>query len=92
MIINNIAHYQSSSLKPKSSAKPTANAVSKAAPLDTYEPSGPQRLEKSSPSKDDREGLIKTVKKRIQAGYYNSTEVLDDLSSSFAKALHRTLE
>jgi hypothetical protein len=91
MIINNITRYHASDLKPKAFAKPITNAGSRAAPHDTYESSGPDRLERPSPSFEARGDLIRTVKKRIQSGYYNSKDVLDDLSNSFAKALHQTL-
>jgi hypothetical protein len=91
MIINNIARYHSSDLKPKSVAKPIGKTEPLSAPVDTYEPSGSERREKASSSIGVRGDLIQTVKKRIQAGYYDSKDVLDDLSSSFAKALHRTL-
>ena len=90
MIINNISHYHSSDLKPKAAAKPIKGAVSNAASHDTYEPSGSDRVEKP-PSSEMRGDLIKTVKKRIHSGYYDSNDVLDDLSTSFAKALHQTL-
>jgi hypothetical protein len=51
--------------------------VSKALPQDTYEPS----------RSDIREDLVKSVQKRIANGYYNSHEVIDDVSESFAKVL-----
>ena len=88
MIINNIARYHSSDIKQKTIAKPVTNVVSKAAPLDTYEPSDPGRQPASSEIRGD---LIQSVKKRIRSGYYNSKDVLDDLSNSFAKALNQTL-
>lgn len=49
---------------------------------DTYE---------SSQKPRDRKKLIADVKKRIQSGYYNSEEVTEDLSESFAKAFDKRL-
>jgi anti-sigma28 factor (negative regulator of flagellin synthesis) len=46
--------------------------------VDTYEPS------KSS----IRQDLIASIKEKIKAGYYNSREVVDDLTDSFAKAFN----
>ncbi len=39
-----------------------------------------------SSSVSDRAELLKAVKNRIKSGYYNSREVVEDLSDSFAKA------
>ncbi len=48
---------------------------------DTYEPAQP----------NDRKTLLASIKKKIQSGYYNSKEVVDDLSESFAKAFEKAL-
>lgn len=48
---------------------------------DTYEPAKP----------DDRKTLLASIKKKIQSGYYNSNEVVEDLSDSFAKAFDKAL-
>ena len=86
MIINAIARYQSFDNKSKGlKAKPGIDTISKHAPIDVYQPSD------ELPKTDIRKDLLKTVKKRISDGYYNSKEVLEDLSDSFAKVLNRTL-
>ncbi len=36
----------------------------------------------------ERAELMKSVKQKIKSGYYNSDEVLDDLSHGFASALN----
>ena len=91
MIINNITNYHSSNLKPKAQAKSIKDADSKIVPQDTYEVSGADRSNRQSASYDVRGDLLQTVKKRIHSGFYDSKDVLDDLSNSFAQALHQTL-
>jgi hypothetical protein len=87
MIIHAISQYQSSTPKAKSlPGKPGNNAVSKSAPMDTYESS-----RTGAQATGIREDLIKAVKKRIGSGFYNSRDVLEDLSNSFAKALQQTI-
>jgi anti-sigma28 factor (negative regulator of flagellin synthesis) len=46
---------------------------------DTFEPS----------AEIDREAKLAKIKQRIRNGYYNSAEVTDDLSDSFAKVLDK---
>ena len=85
MIIPAIARYQSFDNKSKGLKKPGIDLMSKQAPVDVYQPSD------DLPKTDTRKDLLKTVKKRITDGYYNSKEVLEDLSDSFAKVLNRAL-
>jgi anti-sigma28 factor (negative regulator of flagellin synthesis) len=47
--------------------------------VDAYEPSGTQ----------DRTELIREIKKKISAGFYNSDKVADDLSYGFASILNQ---
>jgi len=62
-----------------------------------------QRIAKTGPSFSDfltlspqpqdkpseiRQDLVSAVKARMKAGFYNSAEVVDDLSDSFAKAFN----
>lgn len=54
--------------------KPGIDTMSKHAPVDVYQPSD------ELPKIDIRKDLLKTVKKRIPAGYYNSKEVLEDFA------------
>jgi hypothetical protein len=80
MMIQNINPYkqqgQPSKVRP---VKAGPNTPSFAQVLkDTYEPAKPQI----------REDLVNAIKKKIHLGYYNSQTVLDDLSSSFAKAMN----
>ena len=48
---------------------------------DTYEPA----------KTDERKKLLASVKKKIKSGYYNSDEVAEDLSESFAKVFNSFL-
>jgi hypothetical protein len=92
MIISNITRYQSSAIKSKAmETKPSKVVVSKTPNTDTYEASSGGEPVSRSSSSSVRGDLIRTVKKRIGSGYYNSGEVLEDLSNSFAKALNQTL-
>jgi hypothetical protein len=94
MIINNNIRYQTIDFKSKvSSKKPTIDIVSKPGEKDSYEPSTLKSPEKRSATyrPDIREDLISTVKKRINKGFYNSPEVLEDLGNSFANALQKTI-
>jgi hypothetical protein len=94
MIINNSIRYQSIDYKSKVLNKKTAfDAVSKPARSDSYEPSASAAAEtKNKPFRTDiRQDLINTVKKRIDKGFYNSADVMEDLSNSFAKALQQSL-
>jgi hypothetical protein len=69
--------------------KPVRSHIAKPMPSDTFEASADAHgKDKSS---EVREDLLKTVKKRIGAGFYNSTDVLEDLSNSFATALNQTI-
>ena len=92
MIISNITRFQSSDIKSKAmGTKPSRNVVSRTQKTDTYEAStGGEAVSRTS-SSNVRGDLIRTVKKRIGSGYYNSLDVLEDLSNSFAKALNQTL-
>jgi hypothetical protein len=91
MLVQNIALYQSVDIKSRiMAAKPVKNIVSKTASTDTYEASGANGQGRPPPSAI-REDLINTVKKRIGSGFYNSKDVLEDLSNSFAKALNQTI-
>jgi hypothetical protein len=65
-------------LKPASSR--TAGAERYANIKDSWEPSA----KKDQPRLD----LLAAIKKKIGAGYYNSREVIDDVSDSFAKAFN----
>lgn len=51
------------------------------APRDTYEPS----------ARNDRARQLADIRKKMKAGYYNSEEVLEDLSDTFAKAFDKAL-
>ncbi len=62
--------------KPVSTEMPHGKRVE-----DTYEPSKPT----------DRKALLASIKKKIRSGYYNSQEVVEDLSDSFAKAFNKAL-
>jgi|WetSurMetagenome_2_1015567.scaffolds.fasta_scaffold985246_2 hypothetical protein len=84
MIIQNIEQCQAINIKTKLSKKGhSLDVVSGDFPQDTYEPSA------GAGSPELRTNLINTAKQRINSGYYNSTEVLDDLIDSFANALNR---
>lgn len=48
---------------------------------DTYEPA----------KKDERKNKLASIKKKIKSGYYNSDEVSEDLSESFAKVFNNLL-
>lgn len=62
----------------------SAESFNRISPVsDVYEPS-------TAPS-SERAELLSSIKKRIKSGYYNSKEVLEDLSDSFAKVLDKTL-
>jgi hypothetical protein len=52
--------------------------------VDSYEPSG-------LPVVEDRNAMLSSIRSRIKNGYYNSEEVVDDLSNSFAKVLDKLL-
>jgi hypothetical protein len=84
MIIQNIEKYQAINIKTKlSKENHSLDVVSRDLPQDTYEPSA------EADSSESRTNLINTVKQRINSGYYNSTEVLDDLIDTFATALNK---
>jgi anti-sigma28 factor (negative regulator of flagellin synthesis) len=84
MIIQNIEQYQAINIKTKlSKERHSLDVVSGDLQQDTYEPSA------QTDSSELRTNLINTVKQRINKGYYNSNEVLDDLVDSFANALNR---
>jgi hypothetical protein len=86
MIVRNITQYHSMEIKSRQvKERNTADTVSRDMPVDTYEPSG------DTGTSEIRTDLINTVKKRIASGYYNSNDVLDDLSDSFADALNQTI-
>jgi hypothetical protein len=92
MIISNISRYQASDFKSKAmGTKPSRAVVSKTQKTDTYEASSGGETVSQPSSSNVRGDLLRTVKKRIGLGYYNSGEVLEDLSTSFAKALNPTL-
>jgi hypothetical protein len=92
MIISTISRYQSSAIKSKAmETKPSRNVISKTPKTDTYEASSCGETVSRPSSSNVRGDLIRTVKKRIGSGYYNSGEVLEDLSTSFAKVLNQTL-
>jgi|WetSurMetagenome_2_1015567.scaffolds.fasta_scaffold163299_2 hypothetical protein len=91
MIIHAISRYQSSSSKNgEGTIKPAKSHISRTIPTDTYEASGAE-VQGKGKSADVREDLLKTVKKRIGSGFYNTTDVLEDLSTSFATALNQTI-
>jgi anti-sigma28 factor (negative regulator of flagellin synthesis) len=92
MLVHTIAQYQSFKSRSRNmTAKPERTAVSKTKAVDTYEASGAYVPKNQPSSSEIRADLIKTVKKRIGSGFYNSKDVLEDLSNSFAKALHQTI-
>ena len=39
----------------------------------------------------DRTKLLKSIKRKIKSGYYNSNEVIDEISDAFAKVFDKTL-
>ncbi len=86
MNIQGIQNYRSFDTKQKLSKK---TAKAKAIPRksdklekkDTYEPS----------KTDDRKELLKSIKKKIKSGFYNSKEVSEDLSESFADVFNQAL-
>ena len=91
MLIQNITQYQSFAGKSKKVIEnPAGKTVSKSDKVDTYESSETSVHTRPS-SSEVRKDLIKTVKKRIGSGFYDSKDVLEDLSSSFAKALQQTI-
>jgi anti-sigma28 factor (negative regulator of flagellin synthesis) len=91
MLVNNIAQYQSVDSRSRiMTVKQSRNIALKTKTADTYEASGADAPNQPS-SSEIRKDLIKTVKKRIGSGFYNSKDVLDDLSNSFAKALQQTI-
>ncbi len=50
-----------------------------------------QSLGNGDPKKSERSCLLETIKKRVQSGYYKSSEVIEDLSDSFAKAFDQRI-
>ena len=38
-----------------------------------------------------RTKLLKSIKKKVKSGYYNSNEVIDEISHTFAKVFDKTL-
>ncbi len=86
MTIQGIQGYQAFNTKLKLSKK-TADAKAipknpgKTAKKDTYEPS----------KAEDRKELIDSIKKKIKSGFYNSKEVTEDLSDSFADVFNQLL-
>ncbi|HEX7509739.1 MAG TPA: hypothetical protein VF335_00430 [Chitinivibrionales bacterium] len=86
MIIHGIVQYRSLDVKSKSpKEKIAARSPSNALSMDTYEPSVPRIRG------EIREDLIASVKKKINNGFYQSKDVLDQLSDSFAQALNPTV-
>ncbi len=83
MNIQGIQSYLSYELKAKPAKKkavPKENPPQKRV-KDTYEPA----------ESEERRKLLQSVKKKIQSGYYNSEEVVEDLSEAFAKAFNQAL-
>ena len=83
MTVQTIGNYLSCDMKMKRAGKKTTGTAvdtssSKKIKNDTYE---------TSPA-NDRKKLLDTVKKKIRAGYYNSREVTEDLSDSFARVFN----
>jgi anti-sigma28 factor (negative regulator of flagellin synthesis) len=39
----------------------------------------------------DRTKLLKSIKSKIKSGYYDSNEVIDEISDAFAKVFDKTL-
>ncbi|MFP4415716.1 MAG: hypothetical protein ACLFSB_00440 [Chitinispirillaceae bacterium] len=68
-----------------------AGRKQKAAPRTRKQPPQIDSCQPSGASKTDRGRLLDVVKKRISSGYYQSKEVLDDLSDSFAKAFDQRI-
>ena len=83
MNIHGIDAYHAYSMKTKLSKKQAASKGLSSGKRreDTYEPS----------ATDDREKLLASIKKKIKTGYYDSEEVVEDLSESFAKIFNTTL-
>jgi hypothetical protein len=77
--IHGSSHYNGTTRTSRKRQKPRQDAPSPRTRQDVYEPS----------SDAERAQLLKAIQGRIKSGYYNSREVIDDLSDSFAKAFDR---
>lgn len=84
MNIQGIQNYTSYDMKLKLSKQKTTKVdilSSGKVNKDTYEPA----------KVDERKKLLASIKKKIKSGYYNSDEVSEDLSESFAKVFNNFL-
>jgi anti-sigma28 factor (negative regulator of flagellin synthesis) len=86
MTIQGIQDYRMFDTKLKLSKKKTdTNAIPKKSDKidkkDTYEPS----------KTEDRNELLKSIKKKIKSGFYDSKKVAEDLSESFADVFNQIL-
>ena len=84
MNIQGIQSYTSYDMKlrlSKQRAPKVDIVLSGKAKKDTYEPA----------NVEDRKKLLASIKKKIKSGYYNSDEVAEDLSESFAKVFNNFL-
>ncbi len=91
MLISTISKYQSMDFKHRpSKAKPHIDIVSKTMTKDTYKTSTCDDARESSQN-GNRDKLLKTIKKKIDSGFYHSKGVLEDLSNSFAEVFNKTL-
>jgi hypothetical protein len=77
--IHGSSHCNGTTRTSRKRQKPRQNASSPRPCQDVYEPSPDA----------ERAQLLKTIQGRIKSGYYNSREVIDDISDSFAKAFDR---
>lgn len=79
MNIQGMQNYTTYDMKLRLSKRRTAKidtlSSDKVVKKDTYEPA----------KNDDRKKLLSSIKREIKSGYYNSDEVTEDLSESFAK-------
>lgn len=84
MNIQGIQNYASYDIKLKLSKQkaPKVDIISSdRVKKDTYEPA----------DIDERKKRLASIKKKIKSGYYNSDEVAEDLSESFAKVFDNLL-
>lgn len=77
--LNNDSHY---SLTEKKSIRPNKSPIRPG----TDNSDNNNHLETKN-----RTRLLKSIKKKIKTGYYNSNEVIDEISDAFAKVFDKTL-
>jgi hypothetical protein len=83
MIIQGVQQYQACSTNTRSLKKQTAgiNVIKDIRKDDSYKAEKPI----------ERKSYLDAIKKKIKSGYYNSEEVAEDLSQSFAQVFDSTL-